>query len=874
MATDAASESRLPYVESALRGFGIERRDATDGQRANDLLEALAIQGLDLPTFLTMTGASASMGAVPKVPRPDECEELTFSGYNDLQRLQHPSSFDTISDLDVPSIDSVEGLYEAVIGKAMRQHAVVGIVHTGPITLSGVTCQAWNERVEGVRLGNHDEIWQVRSHPKGRIGQKLRPGELRKVTVLVRDDQRHGATARLTTVRLWLLPPQDAAERADRRGAATYAAVGVNTVGIHLWEHHGREFLATNDLPEGVRGFHAVYAGYRLMMHTPTSGVNKGVAIPCAMASDYVHRLVLASSIASIAVPDKPTHRLGFDRVCQRTWARRRHQENVGFCETVADTHPDVTEPTVFAARLLFGADGVADQASLLGLLDMLADPFYDHALPNDMRQPNGLMLMMAVAVRIACEPDRVGVPISTSDDRWAGRGVCQLLEAAYPCVLSMSVHDEEEQSHVRGSRMFGVDLLLEQAIATLNSHLNVHETENSVPKEAVDFVRRTLQDSLETLHCMGTAICIDVCGVAPKQSDGTSGVYTEFGLAQSCCDPMQEGRNQAAYEAGLGNLTPWYTPPRSSTKTARQRALVRMFGCVERWLLDGTHDGIVLPPRVSRTLPETDALPQLCLRRTHDEHGNVTSVSIKREPQPPEIAAMAEAIRTGKLEVGKKGTVSESGGRAAGPPAGASTGGNKKKQRAAAKRGAKLVSSVAIQERGGGGNRCQDDVEMDRITLETLKRTKGTPLTEAEALDQVSTTLTARQRERGRVHREKLRKEALMESSTEEASALFSMVFQQGIARGTTEAFDVETFLVGKGSSIRCAHCPRFVNVVQGLAFAGRLGACAGCHHPRCLQCVDEDIDTINGGAESGTTGAGCVYGRDLSQCLFCASQ
>lgn len=877
MAEEPVSGLRTPYVDLALRFFGIERRQASDKERCEDLCEALASRGYDLPTFLSVAGASASMGVPPPpptTPRPDECEELSFNGYRDLQRLQPPAAFDTISDLDVPSISSVEGLYEAVIGKAMRQQTVVGIVHTGPITLGGMTSQAWNERVEGIHFGSgstHDEIWQVRSHPPGRIGQKLRPGEMRKVTVLLRNAQRHGTNARLTTMRLWLLPPDTAAERPEvRRGQSTYASIGVNMAAIHLWEHHGREFLATHDLPEGVRGFHAVYAGYRLLTHTAPDGPNEGIAIPCAMASDYVHQIVLASSLAAIAVPDRPTHRLGFERVCQRAWSHRKHSQNVGFCEAVAAKNPDAGNPTILAARLLFGADGIADQASLLGLLDMLADPFYEHGLPNDMRQPNGLMLMMAVAVRIACDPERVGVPMSTPDDRWAERGVCQLLEAAYPCVLPMAVHDEEHM-RLRGTNMFGVDLLLEQAIQTLSSDLDVHETENSVPKETVDFVRKTIQNSLETLHCMGTAICMDVCGVTPKQRDGTSGVYTEFGFARSCCDPVQEARNQAAYEVGLGDLAPWYVPPRSSTKNARQRALVRIFGCVERWLLDGTHDGIVLPPRVNRTLPETDNLAELCVRRTHDEFGKVTSVSIRREAQPPALAAMAEAIRTGKLEVGSE-PVAESDGRAARGASGASLG-NKKKQRAAAKRGAKLMSSASKSGQGGGGGKRQDDAELDRIALETLKRTKGAALTEAEALDQVTTTLSARQRERGRVLREKLRKEALMESSTLEGSLLLSNVFQQGVGRGVTEAFDVQTFLVGKGSAIRCAHCPRFVNVVQGLAFAGRLGSCRNCNHPRCLHCVDEDLDAIDRNAESGADAA-CVYGRDLFGCLFCASQ
>ena len=53
---------------------------------------------------------------------------------------------------------------------------------------------------------------------------------------------------------------------------------------------------------------------------------------------------------------------------------------------------------------------------------------------------------------------------------------------------------------------------------------------------------------------------------------------------------------------------------------------------------------------------------------------------------------------------------------------------------------------------------------------------------------------------------------------------------------------------MIGTKSAVRCANCDAFVNVVQSVAFAGALGTCARCAHPRCLACVTKDLAATNG--------------------------
>ena len=867
----AISGLYTPYVDRALKFFGIDRSEASDDERCEQLLEVLERRGIDLPSFVAATMPVAPSPAGGTTDRraaeggDKRYEELSHQGYVELQALQ-PYGCDTLTDLDCSAIDSVRALYEAVIGKAMRQESVVVNVDVGPMTLAGLPGQAWNDRIKGVRFNHHDEVWQVRSHPRGRIGKKLVPGEVRNVTVLIRSSQRHDTVGQLATVRLQLLPPAAAATRPEvQRAQSTYGAIGVPSRGIHLWPDHGADVLAARGFPEGKGGFHAVYGGYALLMHTPKEGPHANSSIPCSMTSDFVHLFVLAAHLAGFSIPDRPAHRNGISAVEHRAFAREKHTENVRFCNEIHEAYPD-REPSTFAARLIWGAADVAERASLLGLLDALADPAQEYSLPDDLQRPNGLMLLLAVAVRIACNPEAFDVQVPTPDDVWATRGVCQLLESAHPYVFTDDDAPAERGGQARRGA-FATDLFLEHTIAALKADLDVHENENAVDSEVVDVVRTTVRNSLETLNCLGIAVCVDVCGAVPKQRDGTSGVYNEFGLARGCCDPVQEARHQGAYDAGLGNLAPWTPPTRTSTRGARQSALVRVFGLVERWLVDGTHHGITLPPR-SKNLSEVhQGVTELCVEKTFDEAGNVSHVSIKREVMPPGVAEAAEAIRNG-APAAEATAVSAAESAAAG----GGKSGNKKKQRAAAKRGARALSSISIKTSGGPRSK-RDDAALDRIALETMARSTGTALSETEALDKVSAVATNRRRERARTRRSKFRQEALHTPSVMEGGELLSNILQQGVCRGATGVFDVETFVGGLTSKIRCAHCERYVNLVEGLAFAGQFGRCQSCRHPRCLHCVDEDIDAINRNAddERASANAEPVYGRDVHGCLFC---
>ena len=59
-----------------------------------------------------------------------------------------------------------------------------------------------------------------------------------------------------------------------------------------------------------------------------------------------------------------------------------------------------------------------------------------------------------------------------------------------------------------------------------------------------------------------------------------------------------------------------------------------------------------------------------------------------------------------------------------------------------------------------------------------------------------------------------------------------------------------------------------------QGIAFGNRFSKCLNCDHPRCLICIDFDIEAINYNAQSNPEDTHPVLGRDMLGCLFCVKQ
>ena len=86
-----------------------------------------------------------------------------------------------------------------------------------------------------------------------------------------------------------------------------------------------------------------------------------------------------------------------------------------------------------------------------------------------------------------------------------------------------------------------------------------------------------------------------------------------------------------------------------------------------------------------------------------------------------------------------------------------------------------------------------------------------------------------------------------------------------QGVCVGIADLFYIRTHFVGPASKVQCAHCENTVDVVESVAFAGALGTCPLCEHPRCLECVSADIAASEmGGVVEHVECAHCKFATD----------
>ena len=555
-------------------------------------------------------------------------------GYKHM-RMLHDPGYDTIDDIDTSGVQSLHDLYELIVGPAMRQQNVCGLLITGPFDPHGPQSGTWG--ADSIHFPGYDELWWLRSYPKGRAGRPVQRDEVRKLVVLTRPSA-HSREARMTIVKLWLQLPMDSVHINTKRHHNTYGAHGVNMTALHLFEHQGAELLKKNNFQPGRGDYHAVLGSYISVVAPKTEEeerlskevFNSEVGyVVLAIYPGLAHCLVAAASLGGFAIPDEP-HRPGVQTVERIVYDMTRARQTSFFAQAMQHYHlkrgkpldqclpPEIgggSDDDGAAARLVAAAEGIHEQLSYSGLVDLLADPVFHGALPNAITDPSGLPLLIALAVRIACYPERVGQRPGSADDAWATREAICLFESIMPAPIP-DLEDEVEPmpqttdapppgcswQRTASSPRYAVDLVLEFTVNRITREIALMKSggggsgksqrERQLELETLDTVETAMSRTLQTMYRAGVGLCVDVLGVAPRRADGCSSVYNAEGLAEGCCDPVEHSRYASAYRAGLGDLAPRVDPMRTSTRGERQMALARIVCNVERWLRTGTYAG------------------------------------------------------------------------------------------------------------------------------------------------------------------------------------------------------------------------------------------------------------------------------------------
>mgnify|MGYP006985882062 CR=1 FL=1 len=806
-------------------------------------------------------------------------------------RQLHENSYDTVDDLDTSEMTTLQDFYEAILGPAMRQPNVCGILITGTRDMtSGQNCSmAWG--MESLAFPEYDEVWQVRCSPRGRMGKPVEPGEIRKVAVLVRPSCTNGKASRIATIKLWVVTPIDALQVSNQRQHGTYGAHGVNMTGIHLFEHHGRSMIAERGYTQGRHNYRVVYGSFVSAMTTPPPGLvlpdaflNKQGKMIGSVQSCPLHHLIIASSLYGNTLQEQPGGETlpGTRELCAVLLEQKRIEAAISMTELMVITeharrkferdekgvstdHATVDELRVpeeirtamraQASALMASAEALCEQLSHCGFLDMSADPFFEQAMPDAMHRPCGMPLLIAFAVRIACHPERVGLPRGKVDDQLAAREASNLLESLQGAVLPHGtgtvVGDDDD------TPQYAIDIVIQHTVTKLLTELErikeaaPHATlprslrDRGVTK--IEEIEARVNQALHMFYRTGIALCVDLLGTTPKRADGTSGVYTRMGLAESCCDAVEHAKDDAAYRNNLGRLCPRVDPMRATTRGAQQMALARTLLVVERWLCQGTYCGTRLvvnddsDTEIERVSVHSSASSTLsrCFSPASDEEA---------KHNKPIADAMTSALESAVAV--------------------RSAGGSKKKMRRTMRQDAQRVADASSKV---GMKKLQEE-EAVKACMSSRGRSRAN--VDAQMVNEALDSLSARTRG-GKLFEEAVR--ALAPGSgkaIDDATAIFSEVLQCGACHGTTERIDFQCFLVGMGSTNHCCNCNKPIHVVETLAFGGHHAACRNCRHPRCLDCVQHDIDLLGEGKRELSIGplSDALAYRTIENCLFCA--
>ena len=721
--------------------------------------------------------------------------------------------YDTLQDVDISKILSVSELYDLFFGKIVTQDFLAGTMIMGTIDLSLPQGGTWGDHSLGFE--GHSELWSLRSSPRGRIGKPLVPGEVRCIAIMIRQGllAKHAA---VTTIRLWLLPGGEAYAKELQYTRSSYGALGTQMTGIHLFSHHGTKLLTEKNYTPGRDDYHAVLGSFCNVTINNTdeeerrNGLEKKIlhVVP-SIDSTYV----LAANLAGFDLSDEPAMRHGIENFDHDQWLEKKVFLQSLFTKTLA-AQPQFNAINLadLTAKFIFGAETIAETVSYAGFLDFMSDEFNEGALPDDMHRPYGIPLLMAMAVRVACEPSRCGLMEGTPDDRYAANEMRLMLEAIQEPVLDKDADGDEDI-------LFAIDIALNHAVVELNREIDIEKNkmknESKLNPEDVSAIGRLMVETLSMLYRTGILICVELCGVMPRYEDGTTGVYTEMGMAEALHDPLSHSRCESAHAVGLGATHTHAPPIRLHSVSTRQTTFLRLFSSVERWFRTGTYQ--CMPLRLQSRIPTTTTKV-----RYRGDAGLL--------PPTPE--------RHGSTHCHKPLAVVGVDTRKAVTTTNNNNNNNKKKKG----KGAKPVATIEQQK-----NKAQivtNIQERGALHHVLTSASVNTPTVNQITKSTVAKQYITRQHERAKELEDQCC-ERVNEQAMQEGAYVIGEILSAGACFGTNSVVDAKVFLISKTAFNQCAHCARQVHVVANIAFGGMLGKCTACSHPRCLACVDDDIET-----------------------------
>lgn len=490
--------------------------------------------------------------------------------------------YDTMSDVkdQIADLNSFADLYNYIFGPLTTQFFAADLI-TGPST-SNHGASPWGE---GRSYG--PSVVYIRSHPAGRLGKLLIPGELRTTSILMTCAR--GGKSKVTIVRAFLIDgvtPDLTGVKPNSLVRHSMGPPGVPLVGPLIFRDHTSE---TNRLGQS---FASSRSGFHLIMPSTctliaSNGGTKNI-------SSGMHDFAVAQALAGVAVVDKV--RRPVEEATVEAWSTMQLQS---MNMLTLQLRPSFTNPAERAGDALMAAKMVCESLSCSGMLDLLTkDIGLGGGVPDDFVRPTALPLVIAMLTRIVAYPSRYELQSGAPNDMYAAAEIAAAFEANERPVVTMTQMNKllvpEDQL-----KLLAIDIAINKAF--FDARKNIEDSlAKASPKELHEFLleKEIHKESMQALFRMGTSLVVDLAG--PK----TPALYGKFGYADKVCDAAALARSDNAAKQGLGNLGSCGAPPGQSSRADRQAKLLKILHEVEQWLRTGVYRGaqVAIPNETNPT--------------------------------------------------------------------------------------------------------------------------------------------------------------------------------------------------------------------------------------------------------------------------------
>lgn len=470
-----------------------------------------------------------------------------------------PLPFDTFENVDYKSFDCVEAIAGFVFG-AMSAQNFLSVVITGPVSSYWPYSNTnWDP---GIDSDNNMTTYFLRSWPKGRIGKPLEGDEIRMTSFYVED--RKNSISKIVIVLSFLVGDIDMDEYRNTPARESHSVNGVPLLSITSFDD---QTDPCNRIGTCARSS----TGHRMIM-TSTVQVMNYETVSSFRAGN--HDFAVASIVAGVPIVDSV-------RLCFDITTEHRHEQSqisllTKLKTSIAMRRPEFTQrvvktlpnPTSAAAFALKSSRIACDMLSAAGLVDIIASPIADGALPDAMLHPLCLPLALTLLARMAAKPEKYQLRAGTPNDVYAARELSELMESQFNPILR----------YYDGDPLWAIDVCAIVALTQIKSQLLKIKKKKDREAEEMNVER-----SMSALFSLGIGLCNDVIGCTIPDD-----IYTDFGMASNMSGPIETARAKAGATRGLGKLGNTVSSMRVSCRADRQRAMVEIMCEVEEFLRSG----------------------------------------------------------------------------------------------------------------------------------------------------------------------------------------------------------------------------------------------------------------------------------------------